>query len=79
MRNLNTYWVPITVGTLVFPGLTRVPVCAEGDPVDQRLQRLKDARKFILAWGYHMSVGTEAKDFLISDPVMHYAYNIDKF
>ena len=52
---------------------------ADGDPIELRLALLKDGRRFILAWGIRMGMGSGATEFLAGDPVLHYAYTTDTF
>ena len=46
---------------------------ADNDPIEVTLQRLGDSRMFALAWGMEMDMDAVARDFLVTDSVMHYA------
>ena len=46
---------------------------ADNDPIDTRLAQLKDARRFIIAWGIKMGFEADTTQFLVQDPVLHYA------
>ena len=51
---------------------------AENDPIEVTLKRLKDARRFALAWGIKMNMESATREFVAADSVLRYAAKTDR-
>ena len=56
----------------------RITLSTENDSMEVTLQRLKDARRFALAWGIKMDMESATREFVVSDSVLHYAASTNK-